>query len=156
MYWWDPYSNGTRSRQALRITFVSYSMHKGEPRLHMPILHHVPCHELVPPDQHILHHWHGLDPELARAFFAHPANEEAYQQIVALLRSRLLRVPAHVAHVAVLTSCIAGMHRSVAMAERLAREVGRWHGVSVERCRHLDLEDSVRSHERRCHGPYHL
>lgn len=143
-------------RAVLKITFMSYSMNKGKPSLRMPVLQHFPCHELVPPDEYFLHRWHGLNPELARAFFAFPANENAYREALGLLESQLDLVPAHVTHVAVLTSCRAGMHRSVAMAERLAKEVSRWHGVRVENCKHLDLEDSIRSHERRGHGPYYF
>ncbi|MCJ1424117.1 hypothetical protein MMC29_002004 [Sticta canariensis] len=148
------HSNGPHRPYELKITFMSYSMRKGEPRLPIPVLQRFPCHELEPPDRYILNHWHGLDPELAHAFFANPDNEDAYQENVALLQSSLHRVPQSVTHVAVLTSCRAGMHRSVAMAERLAQEVGRWHGVRVKTCKHYDLEESIRSHEERGHGPY--
>lgn len=128
---------------ALKITFMSYSMHKGEPDLHIPVVQRVKCHELVPPPIHILRRSHGLNPELSRAFFALPANENAYHEALALLQSNLRQVPIHVTHVAVLTSCRAGMHRSVAMAERLANEVGGWYGVRVGRCHHIDLRDSI-------------
>lgn len=139
---------------ALKITFMSYSMRKGEPHLHIPVLQRVECHELVPPHSHILRRSHGLNPELSNAFFALPASENAYHEALALLQSHLRQVPIHVAHVAVLTSCRAGMHRSVAMAERLANEVGGWHGVRVGRCKHIDLKDSIRSCERKGYGPY--
>lgn len=151
-----PHSNWPRRPHELRITFISYSMRNGEPFLRVPVLLRFPCHELEPPDPYILHHWHGLNPELAHSFFANPDNEDAYQANVALLHSSLDRVPQSMTHVAVLTSCRAGMHRSVAMAERLAREVGGWHGLRVERCKHYDLEESIRSHEERGHGPYYL
>ena len=42
------------------------------------------------------------------------------------------------------------------MAERLAREVEEWPGVRVERCQHFDLEQSIRAHMERGHGPYYL
>lgn len=46
--------------------------------------------------------------------------------------------------VAVLVGCHAGMHRSVAVAERLAKDMAGWHGPGVDsvRCLHMDLGQS--------------
>ncbi|MCJ1264246.1 hypothetical protein MMC22_004117 [Lobaria immixta] len=74
---------------ALKTTFMSYSMRKGEPYLHIPVLQRVECHELVPPHGDILRRSHGLNPELSNAFFALPANENAYHEALALLQSHL-------------------------------------------------------------------
>lgn len=149
-----------RRHPDLQITFVSYSMFNSEPILSMPVLERFPCHELMPPDRSILNRFHGLNLELSRAFFSKFENELFYQAAIARLRLHLHRLPMDVTHVAVLTSCTAGMHRSVAMAERLAKEVGtlrmvRGRRVRVGGCHHLDLADSIKSHERRGHGPYH-
>lgn len=54
---------------------------------------------------------------------------------------------------AVLVKCTIGMHRSVAMAEKLAEEVARWKGVKVF-CEHLDLNDAIAEMESKGHGPY--
>jgi hypothetical protein len=44
----------------------------------------------------------------------------------------------------VLVGCHAGMHRSVAIAERLAKDMAGWHGPGVDsvRCLHMDLGES--------------
>ena len=41
-----------------------------------------------------------------------------------------------------LVECVAGMHRSVAVAERLAKDLSAWHGPNVDfvRCLHMDLK----------------
>lgn len=46
--------------------------------------------------------------------------------------------------VAVLVGSRAGMHRSVAIAERLAKDMAEWHGPGVDsvRCLHMDLGES--------------
>lgn len=146
----------TRHEPLLRVTFMSYSMRKGQPRLDIPIAMVIACHELEPPDGYYLNRFHGLDDELQDAFFAIPENEDYYFNAWAELKWRLDRVYPHITHVAVLTYCRAGMHRSVAMAERFAVDLFNYSNLNVGRCEHWDLEDSIRRHEQRGLGPYSI
>lgn len=76
-----------------------------------------------------------------------PGHERNYQSFLASLEDWLYarladRQAGPGACVAVLVNCTAGMHRSVAVAERLARDVegcGRWAGVLVM-VEHLDTD----------------
>lgn len=79
----------------------------------------------------------GQDRELADGFFSIEENDSTYHESWDRLvhRTRTM-VPGGC--VAFLINCTAGRHRSVAMAERLARKVGNTDGFKAE-CLHLDL-----------------
>lgn len=152
----------------LHITFLSYADALGPPRLRVPTLLTINCLSLHAPSFRLQKRYTGLDRPLAAAVFARSRNEDAYQRA-------LDRIFAHVRHywtttpcssssssergaeregeVAILVKCVRGMHRSVAMAERLAGEVGRWRGVRVS-CEHLDLGEAVGGMVERGYGPY--
>ena len=109
----------------------------------------IPCIHLPAPSKPLCDYYTGLDRPLSSAFFSNPANEAYFRQQRAALAAYIVH-PAIASQgrcVVVWVSCRAGMHRSVAVAERFARELrrGRW-GVE---CRHLDLERSVARREER-------
>ena len=119
----------------------------GPPSVPMPVLCHFDCRTMQPPPRHLLDLYTGASPTLAHAFFSMPGHETIYldvylaleDQLGMLLSNPLLRPGGCVAF---LISCRVGMHRSVAMAERLARDVQdlwRDDGVVVE-VEHLDTD----------------
>ena len=87
--------------------------------------------------------------------FRRTRNERAYQCALDRIYDQIRHWTPAVGYdeVVVLVKCMQGMHRSVAMAERLADEVRRWRGVLV-RCEHLDLGEAVGSMVQRGYGPY--
>ena len=119
----------------------------GPPSVPMPVLCSFDCRTMQPPPRHLLDMYTGASPALAHAFFSMPGHETIYldtyialeDQLGMLLSNPQLRPGGCVAF---LISCRVGMHRSVAMAERLARDVQdlwRGDGVVVE-VEHLDTD----------------
>ena len=113
----------------------------------MRVLCRLDCRAMQPPSRRLLDMYTGASPTLAHAFFSIPGHETIYRnaflaledQLEMLLSNPRLR-PGRC--VAFLISCKAGMHRSVAMAERMARDVQdywREDGVVVE-VEHLDTD----------------
>lgn len=148
-----------RTAPALHIKFISYSANLGRPPLQIPALLTVDCTHLHAPSASLQKRYTGLDAKLSDSFFARTLNEEAYQTAL----DRIYIAANHWTEesdyehereeVAVLVKCMAGMHRSVAMVERLADEVSRWRGVKV-RTQHADLREAVGAMEEKGYGPY--
>ena len=101
----------------------------------------------------------GLDIELSDAFFDSTLTEKAYHNALDRIYNEANSWIEYNGYgndgdeVAVLVKCMAGMHRSVAMAERLADEVSRWRNVKV-RVQHADLREAVGAMEEKGYGPY--
>lgn len=159
-----PHRDHTRRRTyrpapALHIKFISYSANLGRPPLNIPALLTVDCTQLYPPSASLQKRYTGLDNKLSDAFFAHTLNKEAYYSALDRIEVTANQWTEETDYwlegeeVAVLVKCTAGMHRSVAMAERLADEVSGWGGVKV-RVQHADLREAVGAMEERGHGPY--
>ena len=110
----------------------------------MPVILHFDLSAAQAPPRHLLEAYTGASPEIADTFFAIPGHEANYQNSLRELEDRLgdrLAGPP-CACVAVLVNCRAGMHRSVAMAERLAGDIeDAWRddGVIVV-VEHLDTD----------------
>ena len=89
----------------------------------------------------------GLQKELADSFFSNRANNDEYYRALRnfeerMKEIRMLTPPGGC--VACLVHCNIGRHRSVAMAERLAKEVGWRKGFKAE-CLHLDINKGNRA-----------
>ena len=86
----------------------------------------------------------GLDPQIYEGVFALDENETLYRQAIETL-SHILKDPrvSQGGSFAVLVSCASGVHRSVAVAERMAKEVREWSEFDIESSvKHLDMEHS--------------
>ncbi len=111
--------------------------------------------KLAPPKKDIQERFAGRDPELANTFFNTADHEAQYQAMLKATKNsiRTWRCPANPPEdeIAVLIGCQAGMHRSVAVAERLAKDIGGWHGSGVDsvRCMHMDLAENWMKQQRR-------
>lgn len=113
----------------------------------------ISCKHLQPPPARILDHYTGLDPELSDAFFSYPDNEAFYQRVKSQLWTYINGTdhPYEEDCIVSLISCRAGMHRSVAMAERLTNFF-RFRGKPC-RCKHFDLmRSTIREDERLAGG----
>lgn len=152
------YHRRYRPAPALQIRFVSYSANLGRPRSRIPYLLTVDCTDLHPPSVWLQKRFTGLDAQLSDAFFARSLNEDACQIALDRIYTAANRWTAEdyeqvENEVAVGVKCTAGMHRSVAMVERLADEVSAWRGVKV-RVQHIDLREAVGAMEQKGYGPY--
>ena len=133
-------SNGTRDRPCVH--FITYGLFYGPTKIRFHTVLRLNLSDHKPPPQHLCDEFTGLDHEIVDSFFSIPANEEEFQSALSKLKERVkLKRPQDC--VAVEINCNAGRHRSVAMAERLAKAVRRWDGVKAE-CLHLDLEKGLK------------
>lgn len=132
----------------LRIHFYTFGHYYNRiPEPNQPLLMHVECKTLLAPPRQLCDRYTGQDAPLRDDFFSHRANEAAFQENLALLRGKLDRRKRSGGCFAVLVSCQMDMHRSVAMAERLAKSVAAMGYKSS--CEHLDLAVSKAFRQRR-------
>lgn len=130
------------SSQTLHLHILTFGLSHGPPHIppSLPVLLHLNLLSLPAPPRHLLSRYTGASPILASAFFSIPGHESIYRDMRDELEDRLLETLSDAVHwrrgregerererrcVAVLVNCRGGMHRSVAVAERLA---GMWRG----------------------------
>ena len=137
-----------------RVQFYTYGINFSQYIREPNLIYEVDCSQLPPPPKHLCRTGTGLDDEVATAFWHHRQNEDRYRQaaedICEIIQSLSRQEPGRKRSVSVAVFCKAGMHRSVAMAERLARHFGtRYGGVMVLKPRHYDLAAGVRRQQAR-------
>ena len=135
-----PVGNGAHVRSCVH--FITYGLSYGPTNvIGFPLLFDLDLSQHQPPPEDLCDKFDGLDRVLADSFFSIRANEDEYHRAVAKVKEALdqawrLKPPGGC--VACLIHCNIGRHRSVAMAERLAKKVRSWDGHKAE-CLHLDL-----------------
>ncbi|KAL9014440.1 MAG: hypothetical protein Q9173_000922 [Seirophora scorigena] len=101
-----------------------------------PCILSIKCHNLAPPSRNMCLRYSGLDRELSDWLFARREYRVKYQRALDKIEDALdrWRPGRDGPRLVAIVKCKAGVHRSVAMAEKLAKEVKRWKGVrtSVE------------------------
>ena len=141
-------THGSKGHHGLCMHFYTYGKRlRPEPRLAHPTIFRVNCIRLKPPPDHICERYTGLDSKVADSFFSNSANERRFQEALDQVQHFLDKHDDHIGCVAIMVSCYLGVHRSVAMAERLATVVEKWTGLSVH-CRHLDLGKEIERQQR--------
>ena len=130
----------------IRVQVVSYGRAIGAPPAAANVVVDARCVPDPIGDRTDLWGMTGLDPDIARAVLASPAAVDLVRHTVALTHHQIARARAggrdHLVVVAV--GCTAGQHRSVVIAEQIARTIARWRDVRVAVV-HRDLEASRRS-----------
>ena len=141
-------THGSKGHHGLCMHFYTYGQSlRSEPRLSYPTIIRINCARLKPPADHICEGRTGLDFKAADTFFSNSNNETCYQEALDEIQRYLDKHDDHIGCVAIMVSCYYGVHRSVAMAERLATDIERWAGLSVH-CRHLDLGKAIERQKR--------
>ncbi|KAL9120946.1 MAG: hypothetical protein Q9187_002496 [Circinaria calcarea] len=136
--------------QLFQVQFLSYGQSQRPHPTDSNIIYRVDCSRLPPPPHHLCEVTTGLDVETAEAFWTRGTNNEYYHRVVGEINKAL-----HVAWneknkvVIVAVFCMLGMHRSVAMADRLAKHFARFLGLSVLEPRHLDLAARIKRQRER-------
>ena len=127
--------------------FITFGNRRGQPEIPMPVTFHLDLSRVQSPPRHLLQMYTGVSFGIAESFFSIPGHEDYYRESLQLLEDRLHSRLADPRSrfgdcVAVAVNCVAGMHRSIAMAERLARDVVRnWHQALIEVViEHLDTD----------------
>ena len=110
----------------LRILVTSFPISRQPPAQH-PEMGLVDCSNLQPPSPPTCQRFTGLEPEVAGAVFSNKYTNSVYVSVIRTLKheirdwdfgeGRYLVVP---------VACRAGVHRSVAMAERIAKTISKW------------------------------
>ena len=128
---------GNEARIRPCVHFITFGRDYGKTEVFFPTVLTLDLCEYQPPPQHLCEEFTGLDDEILDSFFSIPANESKFHKALAELRETIKLRPQR-GCVAYVINCTAGMHRSVSMARRLAREVSKVDGFKTE-CLHLDL-----------------
>ena len=107
-----------------------------------PIYHQVDCCHLEPPRPDLCGDHTGLEPKTAESFWSVPANERYYQENITYIGKILDELKGQGKKVGIDVFCMAGRHRSVAMAERLewgCRKRFEGNGVTVAGTKHFEI-----------------
>ena len=123
------------------VHLITYGLFHGSTGTRFPTVLQLDLSEHEPPPEDLCERFTGMNKEIKEAFFAIRQNEDEYQSALKWLGQKLRGWPRG-GCVAVLINCWMGRHRSVAMAERLAKELNSWAGFRAE-CAHLDLGKDV-------------
>ena len=119
------------------VHLITYGLLHGSTGTRFPTVLQLDLSEHEPPPQDLCERFTGMDREIKEAFFSIRQNEDEFQSVLKWLGQKLRGWPRG-GCVAVLINCWMGRHRSVAMAERVAKELNSWAGFRAE-CAHLDL-----------------
>ena len=128
------------------VHLITYGLFHGSTGTRFPTVLELDLSKHEPPPEDLCERFTGMDKEIKEAFFAIRQNEDEYQSALRWLGQKLRGWPRG-GCVAVLINCWMGRHRSVAMAERLAKELNSWAGFRAE-CAHLDLGKDIESQAR--------
>ena len=145
-------------RPTLYLFIFSYAISKPPRTGGYPCMPLVDCTDLRPPPPPMCDRYTGLNPKIEEIFFSDPRNEQVFHSVCRAIKRAIrhwdfsagpdLEIP---------VACKAGCHRSVAMAERLGREISCWAGapfklgVSVE---HFNLGITVVKNKHRSRARY--
>ena len=139
----DPYAYppGRQSRHPpLTIHVISYSRKSGPPDTSpLTILRDLHVDKLPAPSRSFLTRFNGTDSRLAKAFFRIPQAQEMYEQALEDIDRKIAKRKRGRREAVVLVRCLAGVHRSVAMARRIGKELNRWEGLRAT-VTHQDLK----------------
>ena len=134
----------------IQVQFVTYGKGQRPHPIDYNIIYRVDCSHLPAPPSHLCNVSTGLYYESAEAFWKHQVNQERYRKAVDHINGLLyLALSRGQRSVAVAVFCMAGMHRSVALAERLARHFVTYPGLSVPKPKHLDMGGGVKRQQER-------
>ncbi|CAD6592868.1 MAG: hypothetical protein ASARMPREDX12_006537 [Alectoria sarmentosa] len=128
---------GKETRVRPCVHFVAYGRNHGPPQIRFPTVLTLDLSKNEPPPERLCGRLTGLDYEIADSFFSFESNDLEFYNALNEIQHQMKSRPRG-GCVAVLINCMEGIHRSVAMAERLARAVRSRDGPKAE-CLHLDL-----------------
>ncbi|KAL9074451.1 MAG: hypothetical protein Q9161_002239 [Pseudevernia consocians] len=142
---------GNEARTCPCVHFITFGRDYGKTKVLFPTVLTLDLCEYEPPPPHLCEKFTGLDDEIVDSFFSIPANESKFHEALAELRETI-KLRSQRGCVAYVINCTAGMHRSVSMARRLAREVRKVDGFKTE-CLHLDLAKGIDAQAKKAAKP---
>lgn len=129
------------------------------PRLDdVPCMAIVDCSKLQPPPPAMCNRFTGVNPKIEQSFFSIPENDRLFEKVYRALKSEIRHWTfAEGAELVLPVACMAGCHRSVAMAERLARAISERRRASFRiriEVQHLNLAIHVLKRKRQSQANY--
>lgn len=115
--------------------------------INFQVISHIKATRFASPSIKVQKNHTGLDAEVATAIFGIEANRKLYRRILTDTTKDLDKIASLGGCVSILMYSTAGMHRSVAVAERLAKDLKRTKGWEVQ-CKHLDMEQGAADERR--------
>lgn len=114
------------AQPTLRILVTSFPINRQTPPQH-PELGLVDCSRLQPPSPATCARFTGLEPEVVQAVFSNKTTNSLYATVLHTLKHEIRHWDFREGrYLVVPVACRAGVHRSVAMAERIARTISEW------------------------------
>ena len=139
----------------LRILVTSFPINRQPPPQHQE-MELVDCSNLQPPSSATCNRFTGLEPEVARAVFANPITNRLYKEVLRALKREICDWDFRLGrYLVVPVACRAGVHRSVAMAERIAMSISKWQRSPIllaVQVWHQSLWRHVKRHRRDSHA----
>ena len=134
---------GEEARTRPCVHLITYGHEYGKPQvLNFDSVLKLDLSGLEAPPRDLCDHFTGQDTLLVNSFFSVPANEKTFENALAELRYEIRKEAKRQPPgrcIAFRINCTIGRHRSVAMAERLAKAVASMDFSRAE-CLHLDLK----------------
>ena len=122
------------------IRLFTYGQMYGTPKMKgTRVIYTVDCSDLPSPPRSLCKILTGLDRQIAEDFWSYSVNRKRYNQALDDIENILLNISGRRQPLGIGVFCVAGTHRSVAMAERLARCMSGWKGVWIRNVVHFDL-----------------
>lgn len=135
------------------IQIVSFGERRGQPTNppNSTFLTHIDCTPLhkPPPRKDASGHsaWKGSYTAYARAFFSYPGNNHFYHEKLMEIKTAILSNRVEGESLAIYVSDEQGVHRAVAFAERMAREMREWECVGGIGVNHRDIDTKLAQRE---------
>ena len=134
----------------LRILVTSFPIRRRTPS-RFPEMPVVDCSQLQPPSPAMCNRFTGMAPEVVGAVFSNPTSSMVYANVLRALKQEIRHWDFRKGrYLVVPVACRAGVHRSVAMAERIAMAISKWQGRSplllAVQVWHQSLWHSVKRH----------
>ncbi|KAI4186669.1 MAG: hypothetical protein L6R41_003343 [Letrouitia leprolyta] len=135
-----PYSHGmpppSRPRRRPPLVMIDFLTcgHQYHPNTgSVPVILNISCAKMLPPPNELCSRYCGLDRELSDWLFSHREYRARCSWALDMIQDGIdaWRPSRDRPRLCVIVKCKLGVHRSVAMAEKLARIVSGWRGVRV-------------------------
>ncbi|KAL8916086.1 MAG: hypothetical protein Q9208_008711, partial [Pyrenodesmia sp. 3 TL-2023] len=129
----QPLARRPRPRRNVTIDFITCGRRFQPDTRGTPCILRLSCINMKPPPSEMCRRCNGLDRELSDWLFRHGEYQEVCDRALDKIERAVdrWRPERHGPRLVAVIKCRAGVHRSVAMAEELARTVERWDGVNV-------------------------
>ena len=136
----------------VHLHFCTFGVERpARPDVFLPVLLEIDC-RITSPAKELRSHYTGLDAIIVNDIFSRPENEAMYQDHLAEIKHRVRSLKrADPRAFLIPVYCGAGVHRSVAISERLMHDLKHWPYVTSQ-VTYLNLRDAIEKRVRKNPG----